>query len=168
MSVEIDLKPKDTLKWFIVMVGLPGSGKSTMAKKLAHEFPNTSILSTDAIIESRAIQQRKCYNDVFKEEIASATKLVQQNMDFYLKNGNSVIVDQTNLSASKRKMLLSKVPKNYITMVFEVWTQEETRQARMNARIGKTIPPYVDAEMQQRYESPNGDENFDLFIKQQT
>ena len=43
-----DLFPKPTL---IVMVGLPGSGKSTIAKQLAEDNPNTLIFSSDAYRE---------------------------------------------------------------------------------------------------------------------
>ena len=46
-----DLFPKPL---FIMMVGLPGSGKSTIAKKLAEEYPNTCIFSSDAYREKYA------------------------------------------------------------------------------------------------------------------
>ena len=39
-----DLFPKPSL---VVMVGLPGSGKSTIAEELAKKNPNTAIFSSD-------------------------------------------------------------------------------------------------------------------------
>jgi predicted kinase len=91
----------------IVMVGIPGSGKSTKAKQLVG---NGVIHSTDDVIEKNGD-----YNQFFANMIANSDfsplgrmhKFNFQNAVTSMKNGVSpVIIDNTNIRANE--------PKNYV------------------------------------------------------
>lgn len=146
---------------FIVLVGLPGSGKSTYTKIAVECDPTTVIVSTDGIIENFAAHHGKTYDEVWEEAIKPATKLAQSKMELGFKARSTVIIDQTNLGMKKRKKLLSQVPEGYtkIACYFEI--DEELRQQRLKARPGKTIPAHIDAQMAASYLRPETHEGFD-------
>ena len=146
---------------FIVLVGLPGSGKSTYTKTTFVGRADVAVISTDGIIENFAEHHGKTYDEVFAEAIKPATKLAQSKMDLALKSRMTVIVDQTNLGLNKRRKLLSQVPEGYtkIACYFEV--AEELRQQRLKGRPGKTIPAHIDAQMLASYVRPETHEGFD-------
>ena len=85
----------------IIMVGLPGSGKSTRAKELAATGKCT-ILSSDSIRkELSGSEQDQTQND-------KVFKLLYQRMNEFLSKGESVIIDATNTTMKSRKRILSE------------------------------------------------------------
>jgi len=92
----------------IVMVGLPGSGKSFVAKQLAEVNDDISIVSSDAIRE-------EFYGDANDQ---SHNDKVFQVVNKRIKEGliaeKKVILDATNISKKRRKTLLRdlKYPKS--------------------------------------------------------
>ena len=84
---------------FYMMCGLPGSGKSTQAKKMAKKL-NASIFSSDAIRKEKygdeAIQGNP--NKIFSELISY--------IKIGLYAGRDVILDATNISYKKRMSFL--------------------------------------------------------------
>ena len=152
-----------------VLVGLPGSGKSTHAEGLKRCCaPGCVIVSTDALIEEYAVRAGKTYNDVFSEYIAEATSLVNSLVEEAVEMGDDIIWDQTNLSARKRVEILNRFPPNYLRVAHVVTCDEEVRQGRLSARVGKTVPLAVDASMRDRFTEPTPDEGFDMIVRTQT
>lgn len=83
----------------IVMCGLQGSGKSTIARKLSEEIGNCEIVSSDEI---RKEHKNQIENDkVFKIYYERAKK--------FLKEGKNVILDATNISIKSRKQIFEQV-----------------------------------------------------------
>ncbi len=152
-------------RFFVVMVGLPGSGKSTVAKEFLQD---AFILSTDTFIENWSQDKNLTYNQGFPLFIDEATKHLWKNLKFFLGDNQNVIVDQTNLSAKKRKSLLVQVPSNYIKIACVVETDNTIRQERLRTRPGKIIPEDVDARMIASFQYPTKDEGFNLIISQET
>jgi predicted kinase len=151
-----------------VMVGLPGSGKSTYLNFVDDpEFSDTVfVYSTDNVLEKLAAKSGKTYNEVFKENIGFATKL----MDDLLKNailmGVDVYWDQTCLSVKKRKSVLSKFPASYRKVcICRVLPRNEDEWAELNRRLasreGKNIPSHIVESMADSYVEPTLDEGFD-------
>lgn len=87
---------------FIMMIGLPGSGKSTIAKELA-EIGNAKIFSSD---EYRA-KLLGDENDQSKNELVFNT--IHRDLMFHLMQGNNCIFDATNVTMKDRKRALEVV-----------------------------------------------------------
>ena len=144
---------------FIMFMGLPGAGKSTLRKEMPPSFLQ---LSTDDIIENVAKWQGRTYSEAFSDEIGPASETVNLAFAQAMKDGTSVIWDQTNLTAKKRKKVLAHVPKGYCKILIEVVCDEDTRRARVKAREPeKTIPTHIDLSMLRSREEPSYDEGWD-------
>lgn len=154
-----DLQPE-----IIVLVGLPGSGKSTWIKNtLAKSDLDYVVVSSDDEIERMAAADGKTYDDVFQKYIGRATGMMKQNFKDAVNNGRSIIWDQTNMSPKKRRGILQQVPSNYrkIAVAFEVDDEELNRRLTKRAETGKTIPPHVIKSMAKSYVPPSKAEGFD-------
>lgn len=84
-----------------VMVGLPGSGKSTKAKEISKET-GAIITSLDSIREEIAGSRKNWHEnpDIFSNTISRSIANIQNAMvEWHLKNGESVIVDNMNLKS---------------------------------------------------------------------
>lgn len=138
-----------------MMVGIPGSGKSTFAKTLKGKY-----VSRDEI-RFKLLQNEDDYfareKDVFKKFICEIKEGLIENKD--------VIVDATHLNESSRNKILSKVcPVKAIAIVMD--TPLDVCLQRNAQRSGRSLVP-EDAirNMHQNMTMPNYDEGFDaIFI----
>lgn len=89
-------KPK-----LIVMVGLPGSGKSAYAKELIKNKKADIILSSDSIREELTGDEN---NQTANDKVF---KLLYQRMNDYLAEGKNVIIDATNTTLKSRLRIIS-------------------------------------------------------------
>ena len=147
------------MKELIMMVGMPCSGKSTFIEKFSNKFNDYIVISTDNIIEDRAEKQGKTYNEIFKDEIKSATKEMNERLAQAIQNGDNIIWDQTNLTVKSRKSKLSGIPKDYQKVAMYVETDLKTIKGR-NVRPGKIIPESVLDNMWGSIEVPSITEGF--------
>lgn len=84
-----------------IMVGLPGSGKSTKAKEISKET-GAIITSLDSMREEIAGSRKNWHEnpDIFNNTMSRSIANIQNAMvEWYLKNGESVIVDNMNLKS---------------------------------------------------------------------
>lgn len=87
----------------IVMCGLSGSGKSTIAQNLAENMGNTVIVSSDEIRE----EVFGNYEDT--EHNADVFKIYHERIKNALENNHNVIADATNLTMKSRRATLENV-----------------------------------------------------------
>lgn len=153
-----------------VLVGLPGSGKSTFVKNVFGEDPlGVFVYSTDEYIEDVARFKGSTYNDVFKDSIKAATEFMNSRLDVNIARGARVVWDQTNMSSKKRRGILSRFPKSYRKVCWciapprtaEEWAELDRRLA---SREGKTIPHHIIEAMADSYVEPELDEGFDYIL----
>ena len=154
-----------------VLVGLPGSGKSTFLSftRDPDYEDKCFIYSTDNYIESVASAQGKTYNDVFRDVIGEATTEMNRFLGYALEDGIDVYWDQTNMSPKKRRGILSKFPKTYrktCRCIAPPRTPEEwgELEIRLLFREGKTIPHHIIEAMADSYVEPELDEGFDYIL----
>lgn len=83
----------------MVLVGLPGSGKSTWCKLHPQKPP---VASTDYFIEEYAKQHEISYAKAFKKHQTDAQKKMKAHVDQLIKNRETFIWDQTNLTKKER------------------------------------------------------------------
>ena len=153
-----------------VLVGLPGSGKSTFVNSVFGEDPSSVfVYSTDDYIEDVARIKGKTYNESFKDNISAATKFMDGTLVEVLKLSGRVVWDQTNMSSKKRRGILSRFPKSYRKVCWciapprtaEEWAELDRRLA---SREGKTIPHHIIESMADSYVEPELDEGFDYIL----
>ena len=144
-----------------MMVGIPGSGKSTYAKKLA-ELMDVNIISSDDIREelSGDASNQKINKDVFR--------LVYQRMNKSLRNGKNVLVDSTAISSRARATFIKNAAQfKCLKIAWVVDTDLEECIKRNNNR-DRVVPENVIRNMQEWFEEPQLDEGFDIIVKNET
>jgi len=141
------------------LIGVPGAGKSTWIKNQIWALGLT-IVSTDAFVEDYARAQGKTYNEVFKDYMPIAVKLMANQALICQANGLDVIWDQTSTTRASRTRKFNTLPKyEHIAVVFK--TPEPAELARrLASRPGKNIPDHVMRSMIEGFEMPTEDEGF--------
>lgn len=141
------------------LVGVPGAGKSTWIKNQdwAVDLP---VISTDNFVEAYAKEQGKTYNEVFKDYMPIAVKLMANQARICQANGLDVIWDQTSTTVISRKKKFNTLPNyEHIAVVFPTPDAEELAK-RLASRPGKNIPDNVMRSMIDGFEMPTEDEGF--------
>ncbi len=152
---------------FIMLVGLPGSGKSTYIQRILIEYPEKEyiVLSTDNIIEAWGSAEGLTYTQAFnKFNFKKAQSAFNVQFRQALNAHANIIVDRTNLTPKGRAKMLSQVLSDYkkIAVVFEVESNELKRRLNERAeKTGKFIPEKVVAQMMASYQPPSRSE-FDV------
>src|ERR1035437_6140714 len=103
-----------------ILVGVPGSGKSTWIAKQSFDWNKTVIASSDNYIEKHAAEQGKTYNDVFQSISPTADKHMVQTVKDAVAQGLDIVWDQTSTTVNGRAKKLKMLPTNYkkIAVVF--------------------------------------------------
>lgn len=147
---------------FVVMVGLSGSGKSTVAKE---KYATHTYISSDDLREELygdVNDQRhngKIFEEMFRRSIAA------------LDMGQSVVYDATNLSAKRRKSLITNVRAAIKTDIWctacVVLTTFENCLIR-NASRDRVVPEEVIRRQFLSFQCPTEYEGFDFICLEQT
>lgn len=138
----------------IMLVGLPGSGKSVLAKQIS-KTENADIFSSDQIREELCnnVNEQKLNNEVFQ----ILHKRIKEN----LSKGNNSIYDATNISYKRRKDFLSQLNKiNCYKKCIVVATPFEICQMQNNNRE-RIVPDYVINNMYKKFDIPYFYEGWD-------
>lgn len=145
-----------------MLVGLPGSGKSTYAKRFLDPRPIHSLtISTDKFIEAKARELGTTYGAIFESEIERATRLMKEECTRLFEERHSPLVwDQTNLNRKTRQKKLAIVPRDYsITCIYFELPFAVIEQRNM-ARGERGVPEGILRDMSFRYQRPTLDEGF--------
>lgn len=91
------------LRRVYIMVGLPGSGKSTWIK---NNLPELSIISRDKVRESLGHPEKYLGDRNFEDRVTKICKSERENL---LKSGEDFVIDDTNLNEKYLKELISEL-----------------------------------------------------------
>jgi len=132
-----------------VMVGIPGSGKSSFAKK---NFTNCKYVSRDEIRFSM-LKENDVYFAKENQVFSTFIRTIKEN----LQAGNNVIADATHISGGSRRKLISNIGKIDYNLVFVVMnTDYKTCLARNDLRDELTkVPHSAMARMYSQFTYPN-------------
>ena len=138
----------------IVMSGLPNTGKTTLARHLQDKL-NGRIFSSDDLVERKAQEQRKTYDDVYEETIREAEREYQYMLRSFLEDARNLnvpaIVDRTNLTREQRRNLRELAAGRLCFIVY--------METRFDVhRPGKTIPADVIENMVRKLQPPEDNE----------
>lgn len=135
----------------ILLVGIPGSGKTTYAQTYIKEHLDTIHLSSDGIRKElwgdEATQGDN--NEVFA--------LMQKRAVEALNNGQNILYDATNITRKDRAYIISQCPKFAKIESHIIWAPIETcieRDATRKRTVGKEV---ID-RMLKRFQAPYYDE----------
>lgn len=139
----------------IILCGIPGSGKSTYAKKYISEYPKTPVhLSSDKIRE-------ELYGDeTVQGNPGEVFSLMQKRAIEALNDGHDVLYDATNITRKDRSGIIGVCPKFAKIECHIIWAPIEVciqRDAERERTVGKEV---ID-RMLKRFQAPYYDEDID-------
>lgn len=145
-----------------ILVGVPGSGKSTWIANQMFDWNKTVVASTDNYVEKKAKEQNKTYSDVFHDVMPAAVRNMADTVVDAVENGHDIVWDQTSTTVAARRKKLKMLPDNYkkIAVIFPTPEEKELLR-RLGSRPGKEIPPEVMEKMKKDFTMPTKDEGFD-------
>jgi predicted kinase len=157
----------------IVLIGLPGSGKTTWVNSFLNSYRSRFEreiihVSLDSWIEQKASERNATYSDVFNDCVGWATSKMKSQSKNAIKNENNIIWDQTNLSKKKRRGILKKVSDSYQKIAIDFDVMDNVLRERLDKRAreeGKYIPSKVMENMASSYNPITKDEGFDIIYK---
>ena len=136
-----------------VMVGIPGSGKSTYANTLGFK-----VVSTDSIRE-------ELFGDASDQrngDVVFSTAFERLNEE--LKSGNSVVFDATNVRRDARERVLENCKNNYSKAVAVVMNTSLGNCITRNDGRDRNVPVSVIRRMYHSFDPVTEDEKFDEVI----
>jgi bifunctional polynucleotide phosphatase/kinase len=141
---EIPTIPLSDEKQIIIMMGYPGSGKTTIAKNICK---NESFVYLEG--------------DLYK----TSTKMIKAALEHIAQN-KSIIFDATNSSIKKRREYIELGKKyNYKIVCIYLSTPLEVAYKRNKLRnYEKYVPKIAYSVYNKNYEEPNETEGFRLFV----
>ena len=136
----------------IVMIGIPGSGKSTYAKKLIEQHHDWKYVSRDEVRYQYVSDQEHYFDhegDVYKEFC--------NRISMHLINGDTVIADATHLNIKSRKRLISSLDIKPDKIIYVVMgTSFEECKKRNAERTGIIrVPDKNLFQMRNAFQNPN-------------
>ncbi|MDZ8051242.1 MAG: AAA family ATPase [Aulosira sp. ZfuVER01] len=144
------------------MIGLPGSGKSTWAKKLATKCPQMLLISTDAI-------RGLLFGD---EEIQGSWLLIWQEIQRQLQQatilGKTTIYDATNAQRGYRREIIALARDLGFSQIIGIWADTPLWLClARNQKRDRQVPEEIILRMhcQLRDAPPNLEEGLDCLIR---
>lgn len=147
--IQMNKKPT-----FTMMVGLPGSGKSTYAEKVK----GAVICSSDAIREELTgdINSQEKNGEVFK--------ILHQRVKENLRSGNDVIYDACNISSKRRKAFLDELKHIECEKVCFVIATPYAECLKQNQQRERRVPEDAIKRMYMNWNTPYYFEGWDRII----
>lgn len=148
-----------------MLIGVPGSGKSTWIAQQPFDWNRTVIASTDNYVDKIASQRGQTYSEVFDEVMPAAVRHMANTVIDAVKHGHDIVWDQTSTSRKTRKKKFDMLPDNYevVAVVFPTPSQQELER-RLASRPGKIIPSEIVQSMIDNYQEPTEQEGYSKII----
>lgn len=138
----------------ILLVGIPGSGKTTYAKTYMEYTPNVIHLSSDAI-------RKELYGDEnIQGDPAEVFTLMQKRAIKALNDGDDVVYDATNITRKDRASIIKICPQFVKIETHIIWAPIETC-IEQDASRDRTVGKEVIDRMLKRFQAPYYDEGID-------
>ena len=120
-----------------LLIGIPGSGKSTWAKEFIKNNPNYIRINRDSY---RLMMQYSQFLDYRGEKLI--TEMVNSDIDLALKAGYNIILDQTNCKAKYLNEFVNKY-KDIVNIEFKVFDIDVNtaikRDKNREAMVGEEV-----------------------------
>lgn len=148
------------IKTAYILVGVPGSGKSTWIENHRSWTQDCAIISTDYHVEEYARSVGKTYSEVFEEYMPTAVRLMADNVITARNYDFNIIWDQTSTTVASRTKKFRMLPDyRHIAVVFKTPEEDELKK-RLAKRPGKEIPWSVVSSMINNFVEPTVKEGY--------
>ncbi len=153
----------------IMLVGLPGSGKSAAAERLASVTRSQGrpceIIGTDVYLEAEAARRGLPYTTIFAEQRDLADAIMWRQAKEVIRRRISVIWDQTNLTVNGRRRRLCLFPRDYLCIAAVMPTANDKARERNLARgPDRAVPEDAFNRMRAEFRRPTEEEDFQMFL----
>ncbi|XP_077995530.1 heterogeneous nuclear ribonucleoprotein U-like protein 1 [Glandiceps talaboti] len=152
----------------LMMVGLPGAGKSTWCEQYAKQHPEKKyyILGTNLIMEKMKVmglKRQKNYHGRWDQLIKQATNCLNQVFKIAERKVRNYILDQTNVyfTARRRKMNNFRGYKRIAVVIMNERDELDRRTEKRTVEEGKVVPESAVKEMMANLTLPEVGESFD-------
>lgn len=143
-----------TMPKFIMLCGLPASGKTTYAEELQSRIKNSVVFSSDAI-------RKELYGDEnIQGDANEVFNLMNARVVQTLNNGYTVIYDATNMTRKSRAAIISMCPKFVKIECHIVWDTIQNCVIKDKNRTRSVGEKVID-HMVKRFQAPFYDEGID-------
>lgn len=150
----------DWRQQFIMMVGIPGSGKSYIAERMESEAKDE--WNADIVIHSSDNLRAELFGDINDQDHNSELfEELHKRIKDDLANGKTVIYDATNLNKKRRKAFLKEIKKFDCkkSCVLILSTLEECMERNLSR--DRSIPNDVIKRMYMNFQPPSLDEGWE-------
>lgn len=148
------------IKTAYILVGVPGSGKSTWIENHRSWTQDCAIISTDYHVEEYARSVGKTYSEVFEVYMPTAFRLMADNVVTARNYDFNIIWDQTSTTVASRAKKFRMLPDyRHIAVVFNTPEEDELKK-RLASRPGKEIPWSVVSSMINNFVEPTLEEGY--------
>ena len=143
----------------ILLIGFPGSGKSTWAERYSTNRNHTVSISSDKIRE-------ELYGDEATQgDNNKIFSLVRERAEEALKDCKDVIIDATNITEKDRSAYFD-IAKTYGATVTGILFDIPVEECKhRNSKRDRVVPDFVYDKMTKRYEQPQLSEGFSMLIR---
>lgn len=146
---------KPTVPQLTMLVGLPGSGKSTVAQEMVEKFPEMVIVSSDAM------RKELFGNENCQEHNDLLFKQLHKRIRDHLQNGKDVIYDACNINYKMRMEFLKNLNRISCWKRAQVVATPVSECVRRNANRERVVPEKAIFKMYRNFWMPASYEGFD-------
>ena len=164
---KIDRPVAIAVPQLILLIGLPGSGKSTFAQHLVTQSPKSQVISTDAIraqlFGDEAIQGS--WLPVWKQVQKQFSYAVEQ---INLGNITRAVYDATNAARKYRRRAIELARRTGFTEIIGIWLDTPVQLClERNCRRQRQVPEAIILQMQRQLQDapPTLAEGLDRLIR---
>lgn len=143
--------------YFVMMVGLPGSGKSTYAKELADKI-------SAVVCSSDAIRQELCGDKNLQDKNEDVFRVLHRRIKEYLRKGTNVIYDATNINSKRRRAFLSELRNISCIKECVIMAVPFNECCEQNNSRDRVVPYEVISRMYKNWNTPYWFEGWDKIM----
>jgi len=163
----ISAKSTNNTATLTVLIGAPGSGKSSFLDDNEDEFKDNVVISRDDYLETYAREKygNKNYSELWKllsyEDQKNIDALLESKFVLAKKSKKDMVVDMTSMSSKSQRRWVNKInsgKSSYKTKAIVFCPSEAENQRRLDKRkkeTGKSIPDFVLKNMKKSFMVPD-------------
>ncbi len=148
----------------ILMIGLPGSGKSFLAEKLLKRYPDYHLISTDAI------RAQLFGNESIQGPWLLILQQIQHQFQQAILQASGAIYDATNAQRRHRRDMIQLARETGFHPILGLWVQTPVEHClKRNQQRSRHVPEEIILKMHRQLSDapPSVAEGFDRVLKSQ-